>query len=212
MKSSPPAEATQTLRPADASALINDTVRWLERAVIGLNLCPFAKGVHIKGQIHYAVTFASDTQEVLGVLREELAALARTPAQERDTTLIILAGCLENFLDFNDFLGSAEALLAEMELEGIFQIASFHPQFQFAGTDADDVTNCTNRSPYPVLHLLREESIDRAVESFPAAESIYEKNMEVLERLGPGGWAELGVGASAQFGRSPAAVKREEEA
>lgn len=171
-------------------------MRWLERAVIGLNLCPFAKGVHTKGQVHCAVALTTNPDEVLDLLREEMAALVATAEQERDTTLLILGNCLHDFLDFNDFLGRAEALLEEMELDGTLQIASFHPQFQFAGTDADDVTNCTNRSPYPTLHLLRESSIDRAVEVFPEAETIFERNMEVLETLGAQGWAQLKVGAS----------------
>ncbi|CAN7250999.1 DUF1415 domain-containing protein [Acidovorax sp. Leaf78] len=186
--------AARSSDPAAPSPFIQDTVRWLERAVIGLNLCPFAKGVHVKGQIHYAVALTPHVDEVLELLREELAALVATPAQERDTSLLILAHCLQDFLDFNDFLGQADALLEQMELAGTVQIASFHPQFQFAGTDVDDVTNCTNRSPYPTLHLLREESIDRAVEVFPEAESIFERNMEVLEALGTKGWEELGVG------------------
>jgi hypothetical protein len=194
MTISPSAASARFPDPAATSPFISDTVRWLERAVIGLNLCPFAKGVHVKGQIHYAVASTDNTEEVLELLRSELAALVNTPAEERDTTLIVLPHCLQDFLDFNDFLGRAEAVLDDMELEGTLQIASFHPQFQFAGTDADDVTNCTNRSPYPTLHLLREESIDRAVEVFPEAESIFERNMEVLEGLGTKGWAELGVG------------------
>lgn len=173
---------------------IRDTVGWLERAVIGLNLCPFAKGVHVKGQIHYAVEFAQQPAAVLEALRVELAALQAADETMRDTTLLILPNALQDFLDFNDFLGEADALLEDMGLEGTLQIASFHPQFQFAGTDVDDVTNCTNRSPYPTLHLLREASIDRAVEAFPEAELIFERNMEVLEQLGPQGWAALKVG------------------
>jgi hypothetical protein len=165
--------------------------------VIGLNLCPFAKGVHVKGQIHYAVALTEDVDEVLGLLRAELSALATMPASVRDTTLLILPHCLRDFLDFNDFLGRAEALLEEMALDGTLQIASFHPQFQFAGTDVDDVTNCTNRSPYPTLHLLREESIDRAVEVFPEAETIFERNIEVLQALGMPGWSALDVGPGA---------------
>jgi hypothetical protein len=182
--------------PASAEPFVRDTVQWLERAVIGLNLCPFAKGVHAKGQIHYAVALAGDTAQVLEVLRCELAALAATSPDARDTTLLIAPYCLHDFLEFNDFQDAAEALLEEMGLDGIFQIASFHPRFQFAGTSADDVTNCTNRSPYPTLHLLREESIDRAVEVFPEAETIFERNMEVLRELGPAGWTALNVGAA----------------
>lgn len=171
-------------------------MQWLERAVIGLNLCPFAKGVHAKGQIHYVVSAAVDPQQLLADLREELLALAGMAAAVRDTTLLVVpTPLLADFLDFNDFLGEADALLEELELDGTLQIASFHPQFQFAGTREDDVTNCTNRSPYPTLHLLREESIDRAVEVFPEAETIYERNIEVLEKLGMPGWGALQVGA-----------------
>lgn len=173
---------------------IRDTVRWLERAVIGLNLCPFAKAVHVKGQIHCVVALTTDLGEVRDWLCSEMSALVAAPPKERDTTLLILPGCLHDFLDFNDFLGEAEALLDAMGLAGIVQIASFHPRFQFAGTDADDVTNCTNQSPYPTLHLLREESIDRAVEVFPEAEAIFERNMDVLQALGLQGWAALDVG------------------
>lgn len=176
---------------------VDDTVKWLERAVIGLNLCPFAKGVHVKQQIHYVVTQEQDLAQVLELLREELDALARMPAELRDTTLLILPHCLADFLDFNDFLARAEAVLNALDLDGVLQIASFHPQFQFAGTDVDDVTNCTNRAPYPTLHLLREASIDRAVEVFPEAETIFERNMEVLETLGLDGWRALDVGPSA---------------
>lgn len=173
---------------------MHDTVGWLEKAVIGLNLCPFAKGVHVKGQVHYAVTLTEDPSVLRALLHEELLALQGSPAEVRDTTLLIAPNCLRDFLDFNDFLGEAEDLLDALGLGGILQIASFHPQFQFAGTEADDVTNCTNRSPYPTLHLLREDSIDRAVEVFPEAETIFERNMEVLEALGMDGWRTLDVG------------------
>ena len=174
--------------------VIEDTVRWLEQAVIGLNLCPFAKGVHVKGQIHYAVSEATDAESVAEDLYRELEALAEANAEKRDTTLLILPHALQDFLDFNDFLEVADAMVEELDLGGILQVASFHPQFQFEGTDVDDVTNCTNRSPYPVLHLLREDSIDKAVEAFPEAESIYERNMETLEGIGIEGWLDLDVG------------------
>lgn len=170
-------------------------VRWLERAVIGLNLCPFAKGVHAKGQIHYVVSAATDGVALVQDLRRELVDLAATAAQVRDTTLLIVPDCLHEFLEFNDFLAVADAVLEELGLDGTLQIASFHPQFQFAGTAADDVTNCTNRAPYPTLHLLREDSIDRAVQAYPEAEAIYKRNMEVLEQLGMPGWQALDVGA-----------------
>ena len=185
------------LAPSERADLITkDMVRWLERAVIGLNLCPFAKGVHAKGQIHYVVSAATDAEALAQDLRRELADLAAAPTEVRDTTLLMAPDCLQDFLEFNDFLGVAEDVLEELDLDGTLQIASFHPQFQFAGTDAGDVTNCTNRAPYPTLHLLREDSIDRAVQAYPEAEAIYERNMEVLEQLGMPGWQALDVGVS----------------
>ena len=179
----------------DAAIVLQDTVRWLERAVIGLNLCPFAKGVHGKGQIHYVVSTATDGSQLLQELGDELKALAEISPEKRDTTLLIAPACFPDFLDFNDFLELADQLLDTLDLEGTLQIASFHPAFQFGGTTADDVTNCTNRAPYPTLHLLREDSIDRAVAAFPEAETIYERNMQVLEEMGAEGWQALDVGA-----------------
>jgi hypothetical protein len=195
MMTTQPFTAPASASEESAEPYVRDTVHWLERAVIGLNLCPFAKAVHVKGQIHYAVTLADDPAQVLDVLRSELSALALAAPEQRDTTLLVVPRCLTNFIDFNDFLDTAEALLDELDLVGTLQIASFHPRYQFAGTAEDDVTNCTNRSPYPTLHLLREESIDRAVEVFPEAETIYERNMEVLRRLGLAGWKALAVTA-----------------
>ncbi len=174
--------------------VIADTVRWLERAVIGLNLCPFAKGVHTKGQIHYVVSEATDARGLLEDLQRELEALAEISPAKRDTTLLMAPQCLEDFLDFNDFLELVDELVEAMDLGGILQVASFHPRFQFDGTTEDDVTNATNRAPYPTLHLLREDSIDQAVEAFPEAETIYERNMQVLGELGAQGWAALDVG------------------
>ena len=174
--------------------VIADTVRWLERAVIGLNLCPFAKGVHTKGQIHYVVSEATDARGLLEDLQRELEALAEISPAKRDTTLLMAPQCLEDFLDFNDFLELVDELVETMDLGGILQVASFHPRFQFDGTAEDDVTNATNRAPYPTLHLLREDSIDQAVEAFPEAETIYERNMQVLGELGAQGWAALDVG------------------
>lgn len=180
---------------SDAQTVRHDTVRWLERAVIGLNLCPFAKGVHTKDQIHYAISQATNAEALAHDLAAELQALAQTPPEQRDTTLLVAPDCLKDFLDFNDFLATADALLESLDLAGTLQIASFHPQFQFAGTAADDVGNCTNRAPYPTLHLLREDSIDRAVAAFPEPEAIFERNIEVLETLGMAGWRALDVGA-----------------
>lgn len=177
-----------------------DTRRWLERAVIGLNLCPFAKSVHVKGQVHYAVTAATDAAGLRQALASELQDLAALDPQVRDTTLLIAPDAFTDFLDFNDFLAEADDALAELDLEGTLQIAPFHPRFQFAGTAEDDITNSTNRAPYPTLHLIREASIDRAVQSFPEAEAIFEVNMATLEKLGPGGWAALDVGPTLQAG------------
>lgn len=170
-----------------------DLRHWLEQAVIGLNLCPFAKGVHVKGQIHWAVSDAHDTNTLREDLRAELLALAESDAEQRDTTVLAAPWCLADFLDFNDFLDEADAVLEELELDGTLQIANFHPHYQFAGTDEDDVSNNTNRAPYPVLHLLRESSIDRAVAAYPEAEMIYERNIQALERLGAAGWAALNI-------------------
>lgn len=175
---------------------IADTVRWLERAVIGLNLCPFAKAPHVKGQIHYAVSEAKGLEGLRDELIEQLQTLAATSAEHRETVLLIIPQMLRDFLAFNDFLDEADAVLQELGLEGEFQVASFHPEFQFADTEPDDIGNFTNRSPYPTLHLLREQSIDRAVEAFPEAEMIYEANIVTLEKLGAEGWKALDVGPS----------------
>jgi hypothetical protein len=178
----------------DVDVVVRATRNWLERAVIGLNLCPFAKAVHVKDQVHYAVSGATDSRQLLADLAAEVDALLGLDAVVRETTLLIAPGCLGDFLDFNDFLAQAESLIRKRGLEGVIQLASFHPAYQFAGTEAGDITNATNRSPYPTLHLLREASIERALESFPQAESIYEANMEKLRRLGPAGWDALDVG------------------
>ncbi len=176
---------------------VEDTCRWLERAVIGLNLCPFAKVVYVKGQIHYAVCLAFEPADVLDALAEELKTLIALDAEVRDTTLLVLPNALGEFLDFNDFLIRANALLRKLRLDGAVQIAPFHPRFQFADVAQDDMANCTNRSPYPMLHLLREASVDRAVAAFPEAEAIFEKNIQTLTALGAHAWAALDVGAHA---------------
>ena len=179
--------------PEFEAAVLRDMRHWLERAVIGLQLCPFAKAVHVRGQIHYVVSRATEPQALLRVLERELRALAAMDGQLRDTTLVIFPDALASFLEFNDFLGLADDLLDALALEGVLQIASFHPQFQFAGTTADDITNATNRAPYPTLHLLREASLDRAVAAFAQADTIFEANIETLQRLGTAGWDALGV-------------------
>jgi hypothetical protein len=173
--------------------IVAATRAWLERAVIGLELCPFAKAVHVKNQIRYAVSAAQTAEELLADLVTELRLLKAADPSEIDTTLLLHPRVLGDFLDYNDFLESADAAVAGEGLEGEIQIASFHPQYQFAGTRPEDIENCSNRSPYPTLHLLREASIERAVAAFPDAGEIYERNIETLRRLGHDGWRRLGI-------------------
>ena len=153
--------------------------------MIGLNLCPFARAVHVKNQIRYSVTTADDPDQLVQVLMDELNFLAAADPQEIDTTLLIHPWILEDFSDYNEFLDVADVILSGMGMEGIIQIASFHPDYQFSGTQRDDVSNYTNRSPYPILHLLRESSIDRAVASVPHTDAIYKRNITTLKNLDP---------------------------
>ena len=176
---------------ANPQSMIAATRVWLQRAVIGLNLCPFAKAVHVKDQIRYVVSPARTQEELLADLGRELRALANADPEVCDTTLLIHPYVLADFLDYNDFLDVADAAIEEQGLDGVLQVASFHPDYQFADTAADDIANYTNRSPYPTLHLLREDSVDRAVEAFPEADRIYATNIETLERLGNEGWLAL---------------------
>ena len=171
--------------------VIEATRRWLERAVIGLNLCPFAKAVLAKRQVHFAVSEARDTDALLEDLIAEMQRLRDTDAAQIDTTLLIHPHVLDDFLDYNAFLDVADATLAALSLEGVLQIASFHPDYRFAGTDADDPTNATNRSPYPILHLLREDSVARAVAAFPDPDEIVQRNLATMERLGLEGYRRL---------------------
>ena len=183
--------------PRQLGAMVErDMRRWLERAVIGLNLCPFAKAVYIREQIHFAISWAMSPQALLRDLVQEMHDLVGLDPAVRDTTLLMAPSCLAEFLDFNDYLGTADQALRDLHLDGSIQIASFHPDFQFANTSADDITNFTNRAPYPTLHLLRESSVGRAVEAFPQAESIFERNVQTMERLGVAGWSALGLGRS----------------
>ena len=167
------------------------TRQWLERAVIGLNLCPFAKAVHVKQQVRFVLSDASTPEALLEQLAEELLLLRDTPADEVDTTLLVHPDVLQDFLDYNDFLDNADAAVEALDLGGILQVASFHPDYQFAGTAPQDISNYTNRAPYPTLHLLREDSVSRAVAAFPEADSIVDRNIETLDRLGIEGWEEL---------------------
>ena len=167
------------------------TRRWLQRAVIGLNLCPFAKSVQAKDQVRYVLSEATTPDALLEDLAAELAWLNDTDPAVVDTTLLIHPWVLGDFHDYNDFLDQADAAVDALGLEGEIQVASFHPDYQFAGTAFDDVGNCTNRSPYPILHLLREASVERAVAAFPDPDVIVERNLATLERLGEEGYRRL---------------------
>ncbi len=174
-----------------SSDAIADTRRWIERAVIGLNLCPFAKAVVAKGQVRYVLCEADTPEALLETLGTELAHLRDTPSDALDTTLIVHPQVLADFLDYNDFLDSADVLVAELGLEGELQVASFHPQYRFAGSAPDDIENCTNRSPWPTLHLLREDSVARALAACPDPDEIVERNIATLRQLGADGWRTL---------------------
>ena len=187
-----------------AELAIAETRAWVRRAVIGLNLCPFARAVDVKDQVRYVFSDATDAETLLATLVVELQRLADTDPELVDTTMVIHPRVFADFEDFNDFLELADAAVEDLDLDGVLQVASFHPRFQFADTEADDITNATNRSPYPTLHLLREDSVDRAVAAFPEAETIFERNMATLEKLGPAGWAAVRKSweddAAAEFG------------
>ncbi|MGH8039208.1 MAG: DUF1415 domain-containing protein [Stenotrophomonas sp.] len=175
----------------DGSDPIAETRRWLEQIVIGLNLCPFAKAVYVKDQVRFVLSDATTPEALVEQLAEELLLLRDAPAEQIDTTLIVHPEVLTDFLDYNDFLDNADAAIEALDLQGILQVASFHPQYQFAGVAPDDVSNYTNRAPYPTLHLLREDSVERAVAAFPDPDVIVERNIETLDKLGVEGWTRL---------------------
>ena len=175
----------------DPEAIAADVRRWLERAVIGLNLCPFAKAGYVKQRVRILVSDASTERALLEQLGEELALLRDTPAEDIDTTLLVHPQVLGDFLDYNDFLDDADGLVEAMDLDGVLQVASFHPDYRFADTAADDPGNLTNRAPWPILHLLREDSIDRAVAAYPDPDGIIERNIETMRELGADGFHKL---------------------
>jgi hypothetical protein len=176
-----------------AEGIIAATRAWLEKAVIGLNLCPFARPAYAGNRIRYTVSSATSEQALLTDLERELETLAEAPPSGIETTLLIHPRVLGDFLDYNDFLEVADAAIEALDLEGIIQVASFHPDYQFADTAPGDVGNYTNRSPYPTLHLLREDSIERAVATHPDTDAIYERNIETMRNLGQAGWEALGI-------------------
>lgn len=173
------------------SRVIAETRDWIEKAVIGLNLCPFAKAVYVSDRIRYCVSEAHSEDSLLADLSRELRALQAADPQTCETVLLILPGVLGDFLDYNDFLDVADATVEALGLAGEIQIASFHPRYQFAGSGPDDVENYTNRSPYPMLHLLRESSVERAALASPDVDAIPARNIETLRRLGLEGWRRL---------------------
>ena len=179
--------------PSSASEddVVAATRYWLEKAVIGLNLCPFAKSVYIKEQVRFVVSLAETEEALQQELANELLLLHEADPEKVDTVLLIHPKVLNTFLEFNDFLEVADMIVETLGMEGEIQVASFHPQYQFANTAEDDMSNFTNRSPYPTLHLLREASIDRAVNVFPEASAIFEKNIGTMQRLGKFGWDDL---------------------
>ena len=189
-------------RPSDFERIvIEDTQQWLRNAVVGLSLCPFAKAVVVKDQVRYRVWASATPVDLLTLWREGLQHLAAADPERLDTTLLIAPYALADFLDFNDLLADCDAVLKDLALEGVLQVADFHPRYQFGGTDANAISNYTNRSPYPTLHLLREASIDNALAAYPDASRIFERNIAALNELGHAGWAALGV--QARVGGTP---------
>jgi hypothetical protein len=182
------------MTPDQEQTILQDTQRWVLEAVIGLNLCPFAKSVQVNQRLRTVVSPATTPEALLKDLARELLALRRADPQQTETTLLIHPWVLNDFLDFNDFLGAADALVEDLELDGDLQVASFHPDYQFEGTEPDAVENVSNRSPYPTLHLLREDSIERAMDSMPDTDAIYEANIATLRRIGLAGWQALDLG------------------
>jgi len=176
---------------ASVETVIAETRDWIEKAVIGLNLCPFAQAVYVSERIRYRVSEAQSAEALLGDLAGELRALQSADPHAVETTLLIHPRALDDFLEYNQFLGAADATLVRLGLEGVLQIASFHPRYRFAGTGDDDIENYTNRSPYPMLHLLREASVERAVAAAADPAEIYERNIATLRRLGRQGWRAL---------------------
>jgi uncharacterized protein len=154
-------------------------------------LCPFAERVYKAEQVRYRVSDQSSAAGLLQELRDELMYLHEREAAECETTLLIHPRVLNNFIEYNDFLAVCEAAVTDLGLEGELQIASFHPQYRFAGTEASDIENYTNRSPYPMLHVLREASIERALAGVADPDEIYRRNIRTLRELGHTGWKKL---------------------
>jgi uncharacterized protein len=192
-----PAEAV------DDDRVLAATRAWLEKAVIGLNLCPFARAVYASGRIRFRVSQARSADALLADLADELRLLAASDPEVTDTTLLVHPHVLTDFLDYNDFLDVADAALQALDLGDVLQVASFHPQYQFADTEPDDIANYTNRAPYPTLHLLREDSVERAVAAIPDPASIFDANIKRLRALGLAGWRQLMADDAPAAGPTP---------
>ena len=186
-----PTEPAAVPQAALEAVVIAETRHWLERAVIGLNLCPFARAEYVRNRIAFRVSAAMTPEALVSDLEAALRELVAANPERIETTLLIHPWVLGDFLEYNEFLGEADALLVRLGLEGVVQIASFHPEYRFAGEDPGDMSHCTNRSPYPILHLLREASVERAVRSGEPAETIVARNLKTLRALGPEGWRRL---------------------
>ena len=167
-----------------ADRVIAATRNWVEKAVIGLRLCPFAASPYLRGLIRYRVSEQQSPEGLAEELTQELKLLAAADPLRCETSLLIHPHVLGDFLDYNQFLDQADAAVAALGLKGELQIASFHPAYQFAGSASNDVENCSNRSPYPMLHLLRESSVRRARATFPGIDDIGNRNMATLRELG----------------------------
>lgn len=175
----------------ETQTIIDNTQIWLEEAVIGLNLCPFAGFPFRKKTIRYVVEESSEVDNMLRSFKSEMDLLIATPSTQIETTLLILPNGFADFLDFNDFLYTANEALIAADYEGELQVASFHPAYQFAGTEEADVENYTNRAPFPILHLLREDSVEEAIESYENTDDIYLNNIKTMETLGREGIKQL---------------------
>ncbi len=179
--------------PISDDVVIANTKAWLEKAVIGLNLCPFAKAVYIKNQIRITVSHAKHLDAFLEDIDREFDYLKNCEQAETETSLLVHASLFDDFFIFNDMLDIVDDMIVEHGVEGVWQIAPFHPRFQFEGTDENDIGNYTNRSPYPTLHFIREDGIADAMKNFPDAATIFERNIEKLQAMGHEGWDALGL-------------------
>lgn len=191
MSASPPPGTQPIPNPFAPERVIADTRRWLEKAVIGLNLCPFAAGVYLQNRVRFVVSEQTSVDGLLQDLCTELQALQHADANICETTLLIHPQVLTDFHLYNNFLDDGDAAIVALNLEGELQVASFHPDYQFADCGPMDIENYSNRSPYPMLHLLREASISDAVDHHPDIDCVPDNNVQTLRHLGLEGWRQL---------------------